>query len=524
MSHVFGTLSFKEELELEAAFMHIKRERRESLKVMFEGTQLRAKSRREDAQTLAKSAKECKDKLKALPGVDIPKLDVPSLNVHLFDGINLRNLVNFRIPNLLLPNFDLNLIPDIKLGNIPGFDLALIRINLKGILNYKDLLPNISLRVLVYTLAIKWPNINLPSLLFDLSKILSIDFDLLFGNLSLRFPEFFQINLQMNIPHLSLPDVNFPGLPPLDIPTIDFSAIDFSSLHIPGIDFPDLLKVPGFDKVLRLLFELFDGIDLSIIIEELGAEFIADFISSALPFVQQVKSGAQAVKNWGTAASDWHKARLTSTQRNFLVPGDARDACNAIGELLRRSRDEHATLAAIQTTQLAVSTAGLFADLGGATGPAVAAASALAKTCQKVVIMGARYKEMRKINLILSTTPAEYLTSNIFKVSPLLGCYYIANNTTSNVLNILSKNIIQDNWMTDATQNKIKYLDPLIMEAQRFISESRYVLDPVRQSQGMYIEKSSMEKLKEGCALFFKKKFGLAPQSATVNSHKYIGR
>ena len=523
MSHVFGTLSFKEELELEAAFMHIKRERRESLKVMFEGTQLRAKSRREDAQTLAQSAKECKDTLKALPGVNIPKLDVPSLNVHLFDGINLRNLVNFRIPNLSLPNFDLSFIPDIKLGNIPGFNLALIRINLKGILNFKDLLPHVSLRTLVYTLTIKWPEINLPSILFDLSKILSIDFDALFGNLRARFPDYFQINLNLNLPHLSLPDINLPGLPALDIPNIDFSSIDFSKIYIPGIDFQYLLKIPGFDKVLRLLFELFDGIDLSIIIEELGAEFIADFISSALPFVQQVKSGAQAVKNWGTAASDWHKACLTSTQRNFLVPGDARDACNAIGDLLRRSRDEHATLAAIQTTQLAVSTAGLFADFGLATGPAVAAASALAKTCQKVVIMGARYKETRKINLILSTTPAEYLTSNIFKVSPLLGCYYITNNTTSNVLNILSKDIIQDNWMKNASQNKIKYLDPLIKEAQLFISESRYVLDPIRQSQGMFIEKSSMEKLRESFELFFKKKFGLAPPSATVSSHKHIG-
>lgn len=53
-------LTFKEEIELQAAFMHIKRERRESLQAMFGGTQLRAKSRVEDAKTLAKDAKDCK--------------------------------------------------------------------------------------------------------------------------------------------------------------------------------------------------------------------------------------------------------------------------------------------------------------------------------------------------------------------------------------------------------------------------------------------------------------------------------
>ena len=516
-------LSSKEESELQTAFLMIKREREESLRTMFTGTQLKPKSRIEDAKTLAKSAKECKDKLAAVPGVAIPRLDVPSLNINLFKGIDLRGLVDFRIPNLSLPGIDLSWIPDIKLGSIPGFDLPRIRINLKGILKFKDLLPNISLRALIYKLAIKWPDINIPSLMLDLSKILNIDFDILFPDFKLRFPDFFNIDLNINLPHISLPDINFPGLPSLDLPNINLGEIDFSFINIPGIDFPKMLKIPGFDKVLRLLFELFDVLDLNVIIAELGVEFLADFLSSALPVVQQVKAGAQAASNWGTAASDWHKSRKTTVQRTFLLPGNARDACDAVAVLLRTSRDEHAALATIQTTQLAVSTAGLFADLGGVTGPAVAAASAVAKTCQKVMIMGARYKEMKNINLILRSTPAEHLTSNIFKASPLLGCYYLANNTTSNVLNIMSSNIIEDGWMTQAEQNIKNHLNPLIKECQRFILESRYVLDPIRFNKAMYKEKSSIEKLKEGAALYIKKKFGMAPATARVASHKYIG-
>jgi hypothetical protein len=519
------TLTFKEEIELQAAFMHIKRERRESLHAMFNSTQLRPKSRVEDAKTLAKDAKDCKKKLGAIPGVAVPHFSVPQLNIDLFKGLDLRALVDFRIPSIGLPNFDINLIPDIRLGAIPHFNLPTVRLNLKGLIKFKDLLPNISLRALVFNIALKFPEINIPSLLFDLSKILNIDFDVAFPRIRDLFPDFFKIDLNISLPHLAIPDISLPNvhLPNLDLPSINLGEIDFSKIHIPGFDFPTMLKVPGFDKVLRLLFELFDCLDIEVILVELGVEFMADFISSALPLVQQVKAGAKAASNWGTAAMDWHKAQKTTVQRGFLLPGDARDACDAVAALLRTSRNEHAALAAIQTTQLAVSTAGLFADLGGVTGPAVAAASAIATTCQKIMIMGARYKEMKKVNQILSASAMEALSSNIFLVSPLLGCYYLANNSTSSVLNILSNNIIEDGWMAQWEQNKRQHLDPLLTECARFISESRYVLDPVRQNKGMFVEKSSMDKLKEGMALYIKKKRGLAPAHARVATHKYVG-
>ena len=77
--------------------------------------------------------------------------------------------------------------------------------------------------------------------------------------------------------------------------------------------------------------------------------------------------------------------------------------------------------------------------------------------------------------------------------------------------------------MADAENNKRQHLDPLIKDAQRFIDKSRYVLDPIRQNKGMYIEKSSFQKLKEGFSLSVKKKFGFADKTATVKSHRYVG-
>ncbi len=514
------TLSATEQLALDEAFRALEKERKEALRAMFGGTQLEPRSHVADAKTLAKEAKAAKEKIGEVPGLHVPTLNAPSLNLAIFKGIDLRALVKFRLPSISLPDVNLSIIPDIRLGSLPGFSLPKVRLNLNGILKYKDLLPDISLRALAYALAVKWPDLRFPSLMVDLSRILDIDVDILFPDLRLAYPNFFRIDLQVELPSLTMPDLSLPNLPSISVPRIDLSSI---RVDIPGIDIPRLLEIPGFYRVLTLLFELFDAIDLQEILLELGAEFLTDFLSSALPIVQQVKSGAQAAKSWGTAAQEWHKARKTADHRPFLLPGDARAACDALRVLLERSRNEHATLATIQTTQLAVSTAGLFADLGGATGPAVAAAASVAKLCQKVVIMGARYKERKKVNLILRTTPENTLSAHLFEVSPLLGCYFLVNSTTSTVLNALSSNIIEDRWMDNAEANKRNHLDPLIRDAQRFIADARYVLTPLRQTTGMYVELGFSEKIKKGVTLAVKKRLGRAPATAKVPTHRYIG-
>ena len=131
---------------------------------------------------------------------------------------------------------------------------------------------------------------------------------------------------------------------------------------------------------------------------------------------------------------------------------------------------------------------------------------------------------MKKVNEILLNTPEDRLSSNIFAVSPLLGCYYLANNTTSNILNVLSGNLIEDDWLEDAEKNKRTYLDPLLAEAVRFIDSSRYVLFPIRQSTGMYVELSFGQKVKEGFTLWVRKKTGAAAPDERAKTHRAVGR
>jgi hypothetical protein len=130
---------------------------------------------------------------------------------------------------------------------------------------------------------------------------------------------------------------------------------------------------------------------------------------------------------------------------------------------------------------------------------------------------------MKNVNHILKTSPDDAWSSELFNVSPLLGCYYLANNTTSNVLNVLSSNIIEDDWIADADNNERNHLDLLIKDFQQFIQKSWYVLKPLKQDKGMYVELSSFQKLKARFALSVKKKLDLALSTAKVKTQRYIG-
>lgn len=518
-------LTFQEEIAHRAALMEIRLERKRALREMFDGTKLIRKSLADDAKEAFKAAKKAKKAIENVPGISVPDLNNPfgNLNLNLLKGIDLKKLIKIKLPGLNVPDWDLDLIPDINIGDIPGINLPDILPNLRGILKHLDLLPDISLRLLAWQIGVKFPHIQLPSVAFDLSNIFKFSLPDIFPGIKLAYPDFFDIDISVDLPNWSIPDVSLPNMvPPINI---DLPTIDLPSLEIPGLDIPNLLKIPGFSKVLGLLVELFDVVDLPDVIGELGLDFIQDFISSALPIIQQVKSGSKAANSWRKAARDLHKAvRTHKKHRKFVLPGDARNAVDALRTLLKQSSAEHATRATIETAQFAVSTAGLFADLGGATGPATSAAAACAKMCQKIVLFAMEYNQMKKINHILKTTSGETLTSDLFEVSPLLGCYFLANNTTSNVLNVLCKDILTDNWMTDAERNKKKHLDPLIKDSQSFINKSRYVLQPIRQNKGMFVEKSTFAKLKARAALAFKKKFGRAPSNATISTHDYIGK
>ena len=294
-----------------------------------------------------------------------------------------------------------------------------------------------------------------------------------------------------SLPNLNLPSVTLPRLPGLDLPEFDLPNIDVPDLSLPSINLPGIgdlnLEIPGIRTVLQLLIDLFDGLDLPSIIIEIGApEILLDFIGAALPVLGQLKSGAQAASEWGKAAKKGYQIYKVSGQKQLILSGDPRAAVDAVKTLLIRAGAEHTAKASIKTTQFATSSAGLALDAGAISGPLISAAAALATLCLKVYSIGIAYKEKQAGNLALKQP--EQLNAQIFSVSPTLGCYLLTCSNTSDVINVLTADIGAKNWNINAELMKRK-IDPLLLEATKFIKSSPYELKGLKQNKGTFTAK-----------------------------------
>jgi hypothetical protein len=285
----------------------------------------------------------------------------------------------------------------------------------------------------------------------------------------------------------SLPNLNLPNieLPNFELPSIDFPDLDLPSIDLPGFGTLDL-TIPGLRGILRLLIELFDGLDLPNILIEIGADVFVDFVSAALPVLGQIKSGAQAAQEWGKAAKKAYQVYKVTGQKELLLPGDPRAAADAVKQLLKRAGLDHTAKASIKTTQFATSTAGLALDAGALTGPLISAAASLATLTLRIYSIGVAHKEKLAGNAALKTP--EKLNANIFVACPTLGCYLLTCSDTSSVINILTSQIGAPNWTGDVVAMKRK-IDPLLLEATNFIRTSPYELQGLKSNKGIFAPK-----------------------------------
>ena len=510
--------ALKNEISEGAALMELKHARTKALKTMFAGTQLSAKSNAALAKDTLLELRKVKKEVAKIPGIEIPDLNRPSLNVNLFKNLDLRKLV--ALPYVRIPELSL---PDIKLMNFPGLNLDIFIGNLRCIIKHTHLLPKINIAVLVKALIDKFPHFSVPSILFDLAKLMDISYGKLiaiFPNFTIKFPDFPVLpDLKVKLPNLAIPDVNLPS----GFIYIDLPEIDIKTLKIPGLNMDILIKIPGVDKAFKLLLQLIDMVDIPDLLAEMGAGFISDFLSSILPIVQQLKSGAVAAKEWGETAQALYNKRQVTLHSKHVAPGDPKSACKALEALFEGDAWEHAGLATIATTQFASSSASLFGDGGIVSGPIVSAAAAAAKMCQKITIWGMRRKEMKRVNIILAQDyDGSALDAGIFSISPLLGCYYIANSDTSVILDIITKDFLREDWISNADRHIREDIQPLITKAQGFIVKSRYILGPLDTNKGMFEKKGLKQKIEEKTALYFKKKLGIATPSKKYNPYQRI--
>ena len=263
--------------DLQIALDAIKESRKKAIDTVFKGRKLVPKKSKflEATKDVAGKAKNVKSSLSKL-GLDTPDINLETPNFDLFKGINFKKLT---VPRLSIPKLNLE-IPNITLGELPDWDINIInklRIKLPSWHNrHLSILMNVHLGALIGALLDRIPDLEPYYISFQLEKIFGLNLKLVLPKIWFVMPDLGSVE----IPNFN---INLDGL------TIKNPiSIDLASIEIPGFNMPQLRRIPGFGRVLKLMVELFDVADFSFIADLFGEVFtdiITDFVTSALPII-----------------------------------------------------------------------------------------------------------------------------------------------------------------------------------------------------------------------------------------------
>jgi hypothetical protein len=197
-------------------------------------------------------------------------------------------------------------------------------------------------------------------------------------------------------------------------------------------------------------------------------QITTDFI----PFVNIVTGAVGLLIKWGKVAQAARAVYKTENSRYTIELGDPQKAFDGLMKCLKRDRTSKALEASQASAKFALQTAGTFADMGAATGPAIAAANAAATLAHKLFLFGREVKEVRKANKILGDP--DNLDFKLFESYPLAGCYMIRCADLSDIIAMSTVQFGNPGWMDDIEDMKKKYIDPMIKHCDRFIKDSLF--------------------------------------------------
>jgi hypothetical protein len=203
-------------------------------------------------------------------------------------------------------------------------------------------------------------------------------------------------------------------------------------------------------------------------------------------------------------AKSWvNVARIVMSQKDMqsrevaIRLGDPSAAFQSILLILDRNLQKTTADAAVHTTAFSVKTAGLAADMGAATGTITGAIESLALLLNTLVDVVREAVQMKAGNDRLATGD---LDITVFSECPILGCYYIAVQDHSTIMDFDIENMGKDNWQMEAERLKIA-IKPVIEKAGKLIDQSRVEIPELASAKGVY-QQSMLDKLK----VFYKSK------------------
>ena len=227
------------------------------------------------------------------------------------------------------------------------------------------------------------------------------------------------------------------------------------------------------------------------IIEQVFGSTVEQFVFSVMPLFGVVSSGAQAVKDWIGVAMNVHEATKMEAAYGDVRPGDAAASLQAIVAIIDRQIKKQAVDGAIRTTAFSAKGIGVLADGGTATTAAIGAIESIALLLNALVDLVIDARQMVAANKLIQE---DKIDIELFNVCPILGCYYIAIQDHSTIMNFEVANMGRENWQQEAL--RLRYaIDPVLKKARELVNAARIEIPGMENAKGVY-ESTFLQKLK----------------------------
>ena len=242
-------------------------------------------------------------------------------------------------------------------------------------------------------------------------------------------------------------------------------------------------------KVTEFCRELCPGIDPNHIFTALHLGSVEHFATTLSPFVGTISSGGKALIGWiGVAKKVWDAGTIEDS-RFAIAPRDPEAAFDALLELIDREIKSEAAKATVKTVSFTGKALGVFADGGAVTGPVLGLLEILAEIFQTIIEYVRDYKECQAGQQMLELGA---LNMDLFKVSPILGCYFLVVQDHSTIINFAVADYGTPHWTFDV-ERLVGKIQPVLDKARVFIGVSRLEIPGMDRAKGVVEQNYSVK-------------------------------
>jgi hypothetical protein len=219
---------------------------------------------------------------------------------------------------------------------------------------------------------------------------------------------------------------------------------------------------------------------------------------SFVPYLATVIAGGQTIKNGYSGINNALKARYAGQHVEGFAPGDAAAAAKAVGQLLKRQATHYGRLTGIHAADTVASAGILALDIAAHGAPAGTAVlgplkgltKALALIAEKIFLLGRDIYERYQANKILTDASQIRITYEIFDTCPLLGAYFVANATTSHLINFTVGDIGSVGYVSSVDAVVKAHIAPMVKYAREVIREARMEVAGMEDMKGQVLNTS----------------------------------